>query len=276
MARSPRRYAQFLRTRLEPDGISLVPRDLRTWPIEELGPTMQVGSPVTGLTAGDYNRDRPEFRRILGQVGVRRWSPLVRDLPVQYAERGGEPGLEPQLRELAREAGHRPVRVSYDSPATLSGCVADLYRVHLRRSLGLGGSCLVETGRLLAPHRVLERGLVPYWCESAARATVTAAEWWLASSETFDRVTVLPEPLGTDSEAYAPLPQWRSLAGFARDVHDVDRLAARRYPRLPLPRSRAVRVIEEIAQPTLVPPMTTEQAVEGLTRQGALHGLHFG
>jgi hypothetical protein len=238
---------------------------------------MQIGTPVTGLSPDEYDPDRPTFRRIFADLGVERWSPLRREDPMKYAERGGEPGLEPQLRELAEEAGHRAFRVLYDSPATLSACVADLYREHLRRTIGLGDACLVETGRLLDPYRVLEHGLVPYWCESAAQRTVAAAEWWLAGSDPFERLTVLPEPPGTAGEAHARLVQWRSVAGFARHVGRVDRLAAGRYPRLPLPRSRVVRVIEESVHPRrLTPSMTTEQALEGLKRQGAVHGLLVG
>jgi hypothetical protein len=254
----PVAYERFLRTRLAPDGISLVLRDLRSWPVEQVGPdhTMQVGSPVTGLSPEEYAR-----------FGGRR----------RYAERGGEPALEPQLHELAAETGHHAFRVLYDSPATLSACVADLYREHLRSTLGQGDACLIETGRLLDPYRVLDYGLVPYWCESAAQSTVAGAEWWLAGSDPFDSVTVLPEPPGTASETHAPLTQWRSLAGFARRTGRVDRLAAGRYPRLPLPRSRAARVIEENAEPRYpTPRMTTKQAIEGLRHQGALHGLFVG
>nr|WP_296068010.1 hypothetical protein [uncultured Actinoplanes sp.] len=275
----PGPYLTFLRTRLAADGVSLVLRDLRSWPVEQLGPdhTMQVGSPVTGLSPDEYDPDRPAFRRLFGELGVERWSPLRPNAVARCAERGVEPGLEIRLGELAAETGQRAVRVLYDAPATLSDCVADLYREHLRSTLGLGDACLIETGRLLDPRGVLERALVPYWCESAAQRTVAGVEWWLAGSNPFDRLTVLPEPPGTAGEAHARLTQWRSLAGFARHTGRVDRVAAGRYPRLPLPRGHVARVIEDHARPRQpIPPMTVRQAVAGLRHHGARRGLFVG
>lgn len=271
--RLPTAYARFLRTRLAPGGMSLVFRDLRTWPVDQLAPghTMQVGSPVTGLSPRDYDSGGAAVR------AVRHWRPPERTGLPQYAERGSEPALETEIRHLAAYAGQRAHRALYASPGTLSAFVADLCRDHLRNVAGLGESCLVETGRLLAPHRVLEHGLVPYWCESAARRTVDAAEWWLAGSDPFDRISVLPEPPGTTVGAHADLTQWRSLARFARHDGSVDRQAAGRYPRLPLPRSSAVRLITQRSQaPSAIPPMTGEQAVAGLRQRAAGLGMFFG
>ncbi|WP_433303172.1 hypothetical protein ACQP2F_11285 [Actinoplanes sp. CA-030573] len=277
--RLPAAYARFLRTRLAPGGMSLVLRDLRSWPVEQLGPghSLQVGSPVAGLSAADYDVERPTFRKISRGLGIRRWSRPDRDLPPRYAERGGEPALEPELRRIADEAGHRACRVLYSAPAALSACVADLCREHLRGAGGPGDACVVETGRLLDPYGALAHGLVPYWCESAARPAVTAAEWWLAGGDPFERLAVLPEPPGAGGDTHAGLAQWRSVAGFARHVGRVDRLAAGRYPRLPLARANAARVVTELGERgPAIPPMTATQVVAGLERHGALLGLYVG
>jgi hypothetical protein len=259
--RLPEAYRNFLRSRLRPGAMSLVLRDVRIWPVLDLaaGHTLQLGSPAAGV---GYEKYRPDDG-----------FPPGRGLLPQYAERAGEPALEPQLREVAAASGHRAHRVLYRGPAVLSALVADLYREHVPSA----GVCLVETGRLLDPPGVLERGVVPYWCESAAASTVLAAEEWLAGSRAFERVAVLPEPPGTTAETHAGLRQWRSLAAFGEHGGWVDRQAAGRYPRLPLARGNAVRMTAVTGPPgRTAPPMSAERVLAGLRRQGPLLGMFVG
>jgi hypothetical protein len=273
--RLPAAYGTFLRSRLRPGAMSLVFRDVRTWPVLDLGPghTLQVGSPVTGLAFEEYDIDRPAFRRTLRDLGHDEWSRPGRETLPRYAERAGEPGLEPQLREVAAESGYRSYRILYRGPASLSALVADLYREYVPA----GTACLIETDRLLDPGGVLERGLVPYWCESAAAPTVAEAEQWLAGSVPFDRVAVLPEPPGTAAGPHAGLRLWRSLAAFASRGGWVDRQAAGRYPRLPLSRSNAVRITAETAEAGRPgPPMNPERALDAFRRRGPLLGMFVG
>jgi hypothetical protein len=277
--RLPAAYDRFLRSTLTPGGITLLLRDLRTWPVMQLsrGHSMQVGSPVSGWSYASYDADRPAFRDLLDDVGVENWLRPPPDLAPQYAERGGDPALGPDLRRLAADLGGQARRVLYASPDILSACVADLYREHLRATVGSAESCLIETGRMLDPWQVLGRGLVPYWCESAARRTVGAAEWWLAGSSPYDQVTAVPEPPGTVCDAHAGLRLWRSVAGFGRRHGEVDQQAARRYPRLPLPRGHLSGVIRALCGPILaVPPMTADQVMTGLRTHGARPGLLVG
>jgi hypothetical protein len=253
--RLPSAYGNFLRSRLRPGAVSLVFRDVRTWPVLDVGAghSLQIGSPVSGLGPKDL---RPS------------WGTLPR-----YAEGAGEPALEPQLRQVAAESGHTAHRVLYRDPAALSALVADLYR----ECLPPGGTCLVETGRLLDPRGVRERGLVPYWCESAASPAVGAAEQWLAGSLPFERVAVLPEPPGVTGGAHAGLNQWRSVAAFGSRGGWVDRQAAGRYPRLPVARSNAVRMTAEVAsEGRTMPPMKAGRVLTGLRRQGPLLGMFVG
>jgi hypothetical protein len=115
---------------------------------------------------------------------------------------------------------------------------------------------------------------VPYWCESAAQYNVDAAEWWLAGSDPYERISVLPEPPGTIAAVHAGLAQWRSLAGFARTDGWVDRLTAGRYPRLPVSRSTVAPLINQRAQArSPMPAMTTDQVIAGLRRQAPALGL---
>ena len=275
----PAAYVDFLRTRLRPGGATVLLRDLRTWPVLDgpAGHSFQIGSPTAGWSHADYHADLPAFRHLLESLGVQRWAPPHRAVSRQYAEPAGDPGLGPRLRELTAATGNPTHRVLYGWPDMLSACVAEIYRDHLRVAPDQGRHCVVETGRLLDPRGVLDRGLVPYWCESAALSAVDAAEWWLAGSEPFDSVTVLPEPPGTDCAAHAELMHWRSLAAFGHHVGRVDGLAAGRYPMLPMSGRHAVRVVGETAEPRpLAPPLTMVQVIGALRRNAATLGLLVG
>jgi hypothetical protein len=275
----PAAYAEFLRTRLRRGGASFLLRDLRTWPVLDgtAGHSFQVGSPTAGWAHADYQADLPEFRRLLEGIGVERWSRPYRDAPAQYAETAGDPAIGPRLREHSVANRAPTYRLLYGSPELLSACVADLYRDRLRPGPGQGRHCVVETGRLLDPLGVLRHGLVPYWCESASRAGVEAAEWWLAGSEQFDEVTVLPEPPGTDCSAHAGLVHWRSLATFAARHGRVDRLTAGRYPLLPLSPRHAARVVGDLAAPRPpARPMTPPEVVGALRTSASALGMLIG
>jgi hypothetical protein len=237
--RPPAAYQRFLRSRLHSGGASLLIRDTRTWPVLTLnaGHTFQIGSPTTGWQVSDYDGDNPAFRQLMENLGMPAvFTPYAR-ASVNYAENGGDPRCEPVLRRLAAEHGHVTHRVLYHGPEALSACVADMYGDWLRCGPGTGERCVVETVSLLDPGKVLAAGVVPYWCESASQRAVTAAEWWLAGSDGFEAVTVLPQPPGVDCAAYATAAQWRSVSQFARRRADLDRLAISRYPLLPLPTS---------------------------------------
>ncbi len=129
--------------------------------------------------------------------------------------------------------------------------MADLYRRWLRVAGKTGNRLVVECGRLLDPWQVLRAGLVPYWCENATRRSVEQAEWWLAGSEPFSSVDVLPEPPGVRSPALAGLPQWLAVAGFGRRRRALDRTSARGYPVTSVPTRRATEVLR--AQPCDLP-----------------------
>ncbi|GAB3808319.1 hypothetical protein GCM10027605_40580 [Micromonospora zhanjiangensis] len=181
-----------------------------------------------------------------------------------------EPDLEAGLRDWARGVGSPLHRVLYPRPAALSAAVADLYRRWLRRAGKTGDRCVVECGRLLDPAQVIRAGLVPYWCESATARAVAGVEWWLAGSEPFSSVDVLPEPPGLRSPALAGLPQWLAVASFGRRRRMVDRTAARGYPVTPVPTRHATAVLR--GQPYDLPSPAPLRAVDVLAelRDGGL------
>lgn len=271
--RLPAAYREFLATRMAPGGVALTLRDLRTWPVHEVAPghSFQIGSPVSGLPAGDYTVDDLRFRRLLAGLGESRWATPPDAVPARHAELAVEPGFDEDLRCC----GTPSHGVLYSSPSVLSAFTADLHRQWLRDEGPSADRCVVETGPLLDPWHVLTAGLVPYWCESAALRGVDAAEWWLAGSEAFDAVTVLPQPPGVQSEAYATLPRWRALAAFARTRPHVDTLAMTRYPLLPLPAARATSALAlmEPADPVPPPRMQVAGFLAALRSSGPGAGL---
>jgi hypothetical protein len=274
--RLPAAYQRLLRSGLRADGASLLIRDTRTWRVLELaqGHTFQVGSPLTGWHADDYSDDNLDFRRLRESLGMPAFRTPYAGTSFHYAETGGDPRCEPELRRLAAEHGHATHRVLYHGPETLSACVADLYREWLRCGYGTGEHCVVETGALLDPGQVLAAGLVPYWCESASQRAVTDAQWWLAGSESFTGVTVLPQPPGLDCGAYATAAQWRAVAQFARHRATVDPLAIRRYPLLPLPMSHTAGVLPSPSPAGARPErMSVAHALASLRRSSGSGGM---
>jgi hypothetical protein len=232
--------------------------------------TFQIGSPVGGWEPEDYAAGNPAFRVVLDDLGVARW-PTPPVAPPRYAERSGEPAFGVDLNRVAAETGRASHRVLYSRPEILSSCVADLLR---QADPARDPRCAVTCGRLADPWQARARGIVPYWCESAAHAAVEAAEWWLAGSEPFDDVTVLPEPPGHDSDQVATLAQWRSLTLFGRRRGRLDRLAASRYPMLPLASEHAGRVFAEAGGARCAPPpISLAYALDRLHRVGASLGL---
>jgi hypothetical protein len=240
--RLPAAYRTFLKTRLHPGGGVLVLRDGRIWPVlaARAGHTFQLGSPSSGWTPGDYTPRNRSFTDLVEGVDGTPMSPARVNPPCHYAEFAGEPGLENDVRGTVAETH----RVLYADPHGLSAAVADLYRDWFARDGRGGERCIVETERLLDPGQVLSAGLVPYWCESASRPAVAAAERWLAGSRPYDLVDVLPAPPGTACDAHAEPGQWRALAWFARRMGRVDREGLRRYPLLPLPTSHAAALMQ--------------------------------
>jgi hypothetical protein len=118
---------------------------------------------------------------------------------------------------------------------------------------------------------------VPYWCESASRRAADAAESWLAGSEPFESISVLPQPPGTDCDANAGAALWRSISRFARHRPLLDRVVMGRYPLLPLPTSRTASALGSLSQsmaaPLKSPTMSVADAMAALRRTGTAVGM---
>ncbi|GAA3928324.1 hypothetical protein [Actinoplanes auranticolor] len=274
--RLPVAYRDFLGSGVEPGGAALLLRDTRTWPVLELTDrhSFQLGRPAGGMPHEDQTMENPSFRRLMESVGGDRWSTPYLDTAPRYAETAGEPELDRDLRRLAGSLGTSVHRVLYPGPEALSACVADLYREWLRASGRGGDECVVETGRLIDPWRVLRSGLVPYWCESSARTAVDGVEWWLAGSGGFAAVTILPEPPGTVCDVHAAAAQWRAVAHFGQHRTHLNRQALGRYPLLPLPTSHASSVLRARHESSGVPGrLPLGLAMSALRHSGSRLGL---
>lgn len=274
----PGAYARFLADRLEPGAPVLLLDDGRTWPVrdEGQGHSFQVGSPASGLDPVDFHPDAHALRQVLRSAGgdSARWEPPEVTSPQAFAEHGVESAFAHALGTWAGRHGHPVHRVLAPQPDALSAATADLYRQWLRRAGKTGDRLVVECGRLLDPGQVIRAGLVPYWCENATRRRVDAVEYWLAGSEPFSSVDVLPEPPGVRSPALAGLPQWLAVAGFGRRRRALDRGSARGYPVATVPTRRATEVLRN--QPydlPAAPPLAMTDALAALREAGAAQGL---
>lgn len=271
-------YRRFLAACLAPASPVIMLRDARTWPVLDAGTrhSFQVGGPASGLEPDDYLPTSEQLGRVLRHTGGDRsqWRAPAVACPIGFAEHSVEPAFEESVGSWAETAGSALHRVLFPRPEALSAATADLYRGWLRGAGKTGNRCVIECGRLIDPWQVVRAGLVPYWCENAARRTVSAAEWWLAGSSSFSSVDVLPEPPGLDSEAVAGLAQWRAVASFGRRRGALDRVAARGYPGNPVPTRRATEVLR--GQPYDLPrpaPLPVGAALGGLRENGTSLGL---
>lgn len=273
--RLPAAYRRFLRKRVRPGGGCLLVRDVRPWPILRLGAgvTFQVGTPANGWSHERYTLDTPAFGRLLRAAGEERWQPPRWGLPMGYTDAAVEPEFEPDLHAVAVDAGQPSSTVLYHDAQALSAGVADLWRAWMLDH-GRGNDCLISCDRLIDPWSSLSAGFVPYWCESASRAAVGAAEWWLAGSRPFDTVTALPQPPGTACDAHAGLREWRSLTTFATGRGHIDPRAVSRYPMLPLPSGHAAAALTRQTGPGLSPdPVPLAEVVAALRRAAPAVGL---
>ncbi|WP_433217019.1 hypothetical protein ACQP00_08870 [Dactylosporangium sp. CS-047395] len=261
--RLPGAYKDWIAERLRPGAPIIVTRDVGRW-LTVAGPdgyAFQLGSRASGLAPDDYldNRDAA----VLGE------RPADSD-----GERSVDRGLVEDLRRFAAAHGHPVRQVLYRHPDVLSGAVADLYREWLRAGSRTGNRLVVECGRLIDPWHVVRAGLVPYWCEHPLRSAVRAASWWLAGSEPFTAVDVLPEPPGVTLPTTAPLAEWEALAGFATRHALVDPRCARAYPTGAVPAHHATQILR--AQPPdlpYLPFLDAESALSSLAGRGQTDGL---
>ncbi|MER7005079.1 hypothetical protein ABT297_18800 [Dactylosporangium sp. NPDC000555] len=261
--RLPEAYRDLIADRLRPGAPIVVMRDVSRW-LTVSGPegyTFQLGGRSTGLAASDYYD--------------RRTAPMQSDLPEDSdGERSVDRGFVEDLRRYASAHGHPVRQILYRHPDVLSGSVADLYRDWLRAGARTGNRLVVECGRLFDPWHVVRAGLVPYWCEHPLRSAVRAVSWWLAGSEPFTSVDVLPEPPGVPLPTTAPLAEWQAVAAFGTRHALVDGRCARAYPSGSVPAHHATQVLRSHPHDLpYLPFLEADAALAGLAQRGQTDGL---
>jgi hypothetical protein len=272
--RLPGAVRAFLDSWVEPGGFALIVRDVRSWPVLDSGDgySYQVGSSSTGLDLTTYTNG-PDLTNLLRRTGGPATWPIgrYRSIGVEY---GVEPGIEADLRQWARGRDGRVFSILYNGAETLSAAVADTYRDWLRGQGKTGNRLLISAGRLLDPWQTIRTGLVPYWCETATRVGVGAAELWLAGSPPFTTVDILPEPPGVTWSQVAPMAQWSVLAQFASRRGVVNPAVARAYPLRPLAPRHATEVLRALPYDLPAPePLRVDAAVAGLRSNGPSNGI---
>jgi hypothetical protein len=275
--RLPGAYRRFLDACLRPGAVVLLLRDARTWPVLDTGAghSFQVGGPAGGLDPADYRPGGQVLARLLYEAGgdADGWrSPG--EAGYADAEHGVEAGFEASLRRWTAHRGVPLHHVLFSRPEALSAATADVYRGWLRAAGKSGDRCVVSGGRLLDPWQVLRAGLVPYWCEGAGRRVVSGAEWWLAGSEPFTSVDVLPGGAGCACPELAGLSQWSAVASFGRRRGVVDRVTARGYPVTAVATCHATSVLRGHGCDLPPPPaLPVSDALAGLRHSGTVQGL---
>lgn len=264
--RLPDPYREFLSAHLDRGAAVIVVRDMRTWPVLDAGSghTFQLGSPASGLDAGEFRGPGPRLSQALRYLegDPVRWRPPADSCPERYTETGVEAGFEESVRSWARGRQLRLYRVLYASADAFSAAVADLYRTWLRGAGKTGNRLVVTSGRLLDPAQVLRTGLVPYWCETPASHTANALCWWLAGSAPFSSIDVLVDAFGVPTAATANAAQWHAAARFGSRRAYVDPAAAN-LGTFPLPLKHATAVLRgQAADPPPPPPLRPEAAMD--------------
>jgi hypothetical protein len=242
----PVAYQEFLGGRMRPRPFMIAVRDERQWPVVRDGEySFQIGTVGSDLSFHEYLGTR-ELASLLPD-GPRAPSPgRDRAARLELGERAVEPEVLTELRQWAATAGSRYCSVGYHDARQLSGIAADLIRDWLRAGGKAADRAVVTTGRILDPAQVLRRSLVPYWCENATAAAVSGAELWLAASEPFASVHLLPEPPGTAWSKLATMVQWESAALFATHCGVVDPVMKASYPHRILAPRHATSALQDL------------------------------
>jgi hypothetical protein len=139
-----------------------------------------------------------------------------------------------------------------------------LIRDWLRAGGKAADRAVVATGRILDPAQVTRKSLVPYWCENATAASVSGAELWLAASEPFSSVHLLPEPPGTAWSKLATMAQWESAALFAIRRGVVDPVMKSSYPHHILAPRHATGALREIGADPAPPSLSYSDFARGI------------
>ncbi|WP_181958466.1 hypothetical protein [Nonomuraea diastatica] len=272
--RLPAAYRHYLERTLAP-GATLVVVDCELrWPVTRAGPrhVYQHGAPG-GATPEEYEDGGPRVADYLRRYGSphRRWDYPAADGESPEAEWGFEPGLLPDLRELAARNGWRLARMSFAEPEHVSPVVADLYREWYRRRGLPADRLLAECFLLLEPWWTLRSGSVPYWMVFNTEPSRASLTGYLDGADPFEEIRLLLFSHGVESVGLATIGQWRETLARAGKVGVFTGVDTRAYPRDFAGLARAHRELARIRATVPMPlPMKWETAEKFLADRDEL------
>ncbi|MBX9397325.1 hypothetical protein K4749_28000 [Streptomyces sp. TRM72054] len=212
-------YERFLRDRLPPGGTVFVIDCQRTWPTRRIADRhlFQHGA-VGGATEDEYRHGGPRVAHYLRRYGSarERWEAAEPDGRSPEAEWGFEPALLDDIRRVARECGHRIVRIAFPEPQALSPLVADLYRWWYEHRGIPANRLLVESFVVMEPWWALRTGSVPFWMEFNTEPAFEAVSAYLDRADPFDDIRLTLFNHGVESVGLVPAEQWETLFSRTR------------------------------------------------------------
>ncbi|MFU8817533.1 MAG: hypothetical protein ACNA7W_19480 [Pseudomonadales bacterium] len=231
--RLPPAYRRLINASLLPNGTIYIVECGRTWPTTRVRDrhVFQFGA-EGGATLEEYfhGGERVEAYLKRYQSPFERWNPPATDAESPEAEWGFEPALREEILELARDRGHRVVRIIFEDPEDPSGLVADFYRDWYRRRGVQANRLAIESFILMDPWVVLRTGSVPLWMTFNTEPSLAMAQKYLDASDPFDQIYLMLFAHGIDSVGLPPIEQWQSLVARAREQGELLGLDPSTYP----------------------------------------------
>jgi hypothetical protein len=230
--RLPAAYRDFLRDCLAPGGTIVVSECELRWPTTRIGEryVFQHGA-LGGATPDEFRYGGPRVSEYLARYGSphRRWDAPEPDGDSPEAEWGFEPGLLPELLDVAEP--RQAVRLRYDTPEDLSPVVADLYRAWYRQRGLPGDRLLAECFAVLEPWWALRTGSVPYWMVFNTEPSRQSLLSYLDATDPYDEIRLMLFSHGVDSVGLASIDRWREALSRAGKIGEFAGVDTRAFPR---------------------------------------------
>jgi hypothetical protein len=231
--RLPPAYRRFVTDSLAADGTIYIVECNNRWPTRRVADRhyFQFGA-EGGARREEYFNGSDRVASYLEHYNssVRRWQAPEPDGDSPEAEWGFEPALRDDIVALARDRGHRVVRIVFDEPMHTSGLVADFYRDWYRQRGMAGERLVVESFILLDPMATLRTGSVPLWMVFNTEVSLRFAEAYLDGAEPFDEIYLMLFAHGVDSVGLPSIDRWRAVFERARQAGDFLGLDPSTYP----------------------------------------------
>ena len=216
-------YRRFLQERLPRDSLIIVSDCRKTWPTTRINDryVFQFGA-VGSMEHEEYVNGSERVRAYLEHYGVDQqgWDAPEADGESPEAEWGFEQALMDDIAAMARECGHRILRLAFDDPEHLSPLVADLYHDWYEcidrptKRLVVGSFVQVER------HWTLRTASLPFWATFNCQTSLDHLRGYLENPRTFAQIRRMIFPHGTESVGLPALEDWRRA--MRRGSDDVD------------------------------------------------------